>query len=116
MARKVASARVGLRVAGFFFLPRRGSFIGGGHGSISAMIHLAVAPIALAVLAVAAWRNERRARRAYEATLSAAEKRQFRSFRRVRPSEWRALMALGNAERELATDKRERVKRLRLKT
>jgi hypothetical protein len=46
MVRKVASARVGLRVAGLFFLPRRGSFIGGGHGSISAMIHLAVAPIA----------------------------------------------------------------------
>jgi hypothetical protein len=80
------------------------------------MIHLAVAPIALAVLAVAAWRYELRARRAYEATLSAAEKRQFRSLRRVRPSASRALMALNNAERELQTDERARAKRLQLKT
>ena len=53
------------------------------------MIPLA-APIALAVFAVLAWRYETRSWRAYEATLSPAEKRQFRAFRRIHPSKWRA--------------------------
>src|SRR5262245_5493061 len=61
------------------------------------MIPLAV-PIAFAVLAVVAWRYDARARRAYEATLSAAEKRQFRALRRVRPANWRAAIALKQAE------------------
>src|SRR5262245_42408224 len=61
------------------------------------MIPLAV-PIAFAVLALVAWRYDARARRAYEATLSAAEKRQFRALRRIRPSNWRAVIALKQAE------------------
>jgi hypothetical protein len=79
------------------------------------MIHLVVAPIALAVLAVAAWRYDRRARRSYEATLSPAEKRQFRSFRRVHPSEWRADMRLRSAERTLDGNPRAPAKPLQLK-
>jgi hypothetical protein len=65
------------------------------------MIPLAV-PIAFAVLAVVAWRYDARARRAYEATLSAAEKRQFRALRRVRPANWRAAIALKQAETAVA--------------
>jgi len=61
------------------------------------MIPLAV-PLAFAVLALFAWRYEARARRAYEATLTAAEKRQFRALRRVHPSQWRAMIALKQAE------------------
>jgi hypothetical protein len=66
------------------------------------MIPLA-APIALAVLTLVAWRYKARAGRAYEATLSPAEKRQFRAFRRLHPSAWRAFVALKNAERDLGT-------------
>ena len=65
------------------------------------MIPLAV-PIAFAVLALFAWRYDTRARRAYEATLSGAEKRQFRALRRVRPSQWRATIALKHAETGVA--------------
>jgi hypothetical protein len=61
------------------------------------MIPLAV-PLAFAVLALFAWRYEARARRTYEATLTAAEKRQFRALRRVHPSQWRAMIALKQAE------------------
>jgi hypothetical protein len=65
------------------------------------MIPLAV-PIAFAVLAVVAWRYDVGARRAYEATLSAAEKRQFRALRRVRPANWRVAIALKQAETAVA--------------
>jgi hypothetical protein len=61
------------------------------------------APIALAVFAFLAWRYEARAWRAYEATLSPAEKRQFRAFRRIHPSKWRAFIALQQAERVART-------------
>jgi hypothetical protein len=59
-------------------------------------------PIAFAVLALFAWRYETRARRAYEAGLSGAEKRQFRALRRVHPSQWRATIALKQAETGIA--------------
>jgi hypothetical protein len=59
-------------------------------------------PIAFAVLALFAWRYETRARRAYEATLSGAQKQQFRALRRVRPSQWRATIALKHAETGIA--------------
>jgi hypothetical protein len=65
------------------------------------MIPLAV-PIAFALLALFAWRYDTRARRAYEATLSGAEKRQFRALRRVHPSQWRATIALKQAETGVA--------------
>jgi hypothetical protein len=65
------------------------------------MIPLAV-PVAFAVLALFAWRYDTRARRAYEATLSGAEKRQFRALRRVHPSQWRATIALNQAETGIA--------------
>ena len=70
--------------------------------NLAAMIPLA-APIALAVFAVLAWRYETRSWRAYEATLSPAEKRQFRAFRRIHPSKWRAFIALQQAERVART-------------
>src|SRR5262249_12024168 len=65
------------------------------------MIPLAV-PIAFAVLAVVAWRYDVSARRAYEATLSAAEKRQFRALRRVRPGTWRPALPPKKAEPAVA--------------
>jgi len=81
------------------------------------MIPFAV-PIAFAVLALFAWRYDTRARRAYEATLSGAEKRQFRALRRVHPSQWRARIALNQAETGIAEaqDKKPRAAKKRAPT
>ena len=65
------------------------------------MIPLAV-PIAFAVLALVAWQYDARARRAHEATLNPDEKRQFRALRRIRPANWRGIMALRRAETGVA--------------